>query len=79
MFRKHQNEQQTETRQVHRTDLCGTPQANTAVKEMRKIKSETDGKIKAQPSSPDPDLSGVVADFRIHNRRFIYAARETRQ
>lgn len=75
-FRKHQKEQQTETRQVHRTDLCGTPQSNTAVKE---IKSETDQKIKAQPSSPDPNLSGVAADFRIHNRRFIYAARETRQ
>lgn len=45
------------------TELCGTPQCNTAIKNVRKIKQETDLKIKAQPSSPDPDLSAAAADF----------------
>lgn len=44
------------------------PQFNTAVKEVRKIKQETDLKIKAELSSPDPDLSAAAADFRSQNR-----------
>lgn len=39
-----EKEQQTETRQVHGTDLCGTPQANTAVTEMRKSNQRQIGK-----------------------------------
>lgn len=43
-------------KKAKRTELCGTPQSDAAVKEGRKTKQGTDLKIKARPSSPHPDL-----------------------
>lgn len=57
LLRKILKGHQTEIRHLLRTALCGTPQFNTAVKEVEK---KSKRKIKAQPSSPHPDLLGSL-------------------
>lgn len=76
LLRKLLKGHQTEIRQVLRTAPCGTPQFNTAVKEVEKKSNQ---KIKAQSSSPHPDLLGFLKKTSRAKTEFICTARETRE